>query len=317
MEIILAPMQGLTELLFRRVYEECFPGVIDRAVSPFLSLTHGNLTDAWKKIDDVWPDANKDCMPVTPQILGKETDEFIELSNRLYDVGYDEVNWNIGCPMKRVAHKHRGSGILPYPAEVEEVLNAVVPRLKPQLSVKMRLGYYSPEEIFSLIPILNQYPLKSVTLHPRIGKQMYAGEVDLDAFIAVARQIRHPMIYNGDIVTSQDFLRISEHLPHIKAVMIGRGVLRNPPLPAQIKKLCGDTSQIKQQEYLSRTHQLMLRLMEDIDTYLPGEEAKIRKTKEYWCLMCDAFNVDEEGKKRALHCTTFRDTRCAIEDIIQ
>ena len=98
--LILAPMQGLTELMFRKAYHRCFPEAIDYAVSPFLSLTHGNLADAWKKIDDVLPQDNKDSLPVIPQILGKEPIEFADLANRLYEVGYTEVNWNIGCPMR-------------------------------------------------------------------------------------------------------------------------------------------------------------------------------------------------------------------------
>ncbi len=85
-------MQGLTEVLFRRVYEECFPGAFTSAVSPFISLTHGNLTEAWKKIDDVLPEANIGSMPVVPQILGKEPQEFVELGNRLFDLGYSEIN---------------------------------------------------------------------------------------------------------------------------------------------------------------------------------------------------------------------------------
>ncbi len=103
----LAPMQGLTELLFRRVFTQCYPDVFDYAVSPFLSLTHGNLKDADKKIEDVLPELNRGSMSVIPQILGHETGEFVDLANRLSELGYDEVNWNMGCPMRRVAGKHR------------------------------------------------------------------------------------------------------------------------------------------------------------------------------------------------------------------
>ena len=120
--LILAPMQGLTELMFRKVYHRCFPGALDYAISPFLSLTHGNLTEAWEKIDDVLPEPNRDSIPVIPQILGKEPVEFIDLANRLFDIGYTEINWNIGCPMRRVTAKHRGSGILPYHVYVDRMI---------------------------------------------------------------------------------------------------------------------------------------------------------------------------------------------------
>ena len=203
--LILAPMQGLTELMFRKVYHTCFPGALDLAISPFLSLTHGNLADAWKKIDDVLPEANQDSIPVIPQILGKEPVEFVELANRLHEIGYSEVNWNIGCPMRRVTAKHRGSGILPYPDEVRSILDYIMPRLRPALSVKMRLGLHSPDEIFNLIPILNDYPLLNITIHPRTGKQQYSGQVDLDTFEQTLPLLKHQVIYNGDLCTVADW----------------------------------------------------------------------------------------------------------------
>ncbi len=184
-------MQGLTELLFRKAYHECFPNALDYAISPFLSLTHGNLSEAWKKIDDVIPQANLGSMPVIPQILGKEPAEFVDLANRLYDIGYKEINWNIGCPMRKITAKHRGSGILPYPDEVKTILDTIIPQLRPSLSVKMRLGLYNADEIFKLIPILNDYPLDNITIHPRTGRQQYSGQVDLNTFEEVLPLIRH------------------------------------------------------------------------------------------------------------------------------
>ncbi len=310
-------MQGLTELLFRRAYSRCFPLAIDEAVSPFLSLTHGNLADAWKKIGDVLPEANIDSIPVVPQILGNEPEEFVALANRLYEVGYEEVNWNIGCPVRRVAHKHRGSGILPFPHEMEHVLQNIVPQLKPRLSIKMRLGYHNATEIDALIPILNRYPLKSITLHPRIGKQLYDGQADVEAFAKAAAQIKHPVVYNGDIVCIEDFRRLQQRLPHIESLMIGRGILLNPTLPLQIKEACGIPCSLSQEEGRQRSILLMQTLLEDIDHAMPTAQAKMRKSKEYWCLMYKACNATQEEKMRVLHCEDFASTRRAIQEIIK
>lgn len=329
MQIILAPMQGLTEVLFRRVFEECFPNVIDYAISPFLSLTHGVLKHVDRKIQDVLPEENRGSMPVVPQILGKEPKEFVELANYLYDLGYKEVNWNIGCPVRRVTVKHRGCGILPYPDEVNEVLSKIMPKLNGALSIKMRLGYMSNKEIFDIIPILNLYPIHNVTIHPRIGKQMYTGCADLDTFAKAVQQIKSEVIYNGDIVTLSDYYNIFRRFPLISKIMIGRGVLQNPPLVSQIKRAQLKStaiqphtpSQKQQVDYgeadTHGTRNLLLRLMEEIDRRLPSQEAKTRKTKEYWCLMFKAFRVSDEKMREVLHCTTFVDTRCAIENIIQ
>ena len=329
MQIILAPMQGLTEVLFRRVYEECFPGTIDYAISPFLSLTHGELKHVDKRTKDVLPEENRGSMPIVPQILGKEPGEFIALANYLYDLGYKEVNWNIGCPVRRVTAKHRGSGILPYPDEIDEILCIIMPQLKGALSIKMRLGFISNNEIFSIIPVLNRHPIKNVTIHPRIGKQMYTGTVDLDTFAAAAQQINSEVIYNGDIITLQDYAIISNRFPQISKIMIGRGILQNPPLASQIKKaqLGNAAAQpsalpLVQQRGdketdIQNTRRLMLRLIEEIDKQLPSQEAKTRKIKEYWSLMFRCFHIPEERKNLVLHCTSFEGTRGTIENIIQ
>lgn len=303
--LILAPMQGLTELLFRKTYEQCFPGAIDRAVSPFISLTHGNLNDALKKIDDVLPENNKGSMTVIPQILGKEKEEFVTLANRLGEFGFDEVNWNIGCPMRRVAAKHRGSGILPYPNEIRDVLEYVVPRIQPKLSIKMRLGHRSTDEILDIVPILNELSIKSITIHPRTGKQQYGGMPNLEKFDTAARQLNHPVIYNGDICTEADYLNIKERFPYVEDVMIGRGILYDPALPLKIKHIAGD--------HTEQNKRFASMLCNEIENTLTCEEAKIRKTKEYWCLLYKSLSVTELQAKEVLHARTYVQTRELIE----
>ena len=294
--MILAPMQGLTEVLFRRVYEECFPGAIALAVSPFLSLTHGNLADAWEKIEDVLPENNVGSIPVIPQILGKEPTEFITLGNRLYDIGYKEINWNMGCPMRKVAAKHRGSGILPYPDEVRAILDAVLPNLKPTLSVKVRLGLKDPDDIFRLVPIFNDYPLASVTVHPRLGRQQYNGYPDLDTFGKVLPLLKAPVIYNGDIVSAADARRIKERFPQVADLMVGRGVLYRPTLPLEI-----DDPEFKTDNSFDATKYFIRRLVEEILSTFPTEQSKIRKIKEYWCLVWKSLPISEMQAREVLH----------------
>ncbi len=308
--MILAPMQGLTEVLFRRVYEECFPGVFDYAISPFISLTHGNLAEAWKKIDDVLPEINKGSMPVIPQILGKEPQEFIELGNRLYDLGYNEINWNMGCPMRKVTGKHRGSGILPHPDEVRTILDAIIPNLKPQLSIKMRLGLRSKDEIFALIPIINDYPIASVTIHPRLGRQQYTGVPDIETFAEVMPLVKHPVIYNGDICTAADAHHIKDRFPQVADLMIGRGVLYNPTLPLEIIGNKPEDSGQKAMRFVGR-------LMDEIDRQLPTEQSRIRKTKEYWCLVWKSLPISKIRAREVLPVSYNDMVRKKIFDFLQ
>ena len=306
--LILAPMQGLTELMFRKVYHTCFPGALDLAISPFLSLTHGNLADAWKKIDDVLPEANQDSIPVIPQILGKEPVEFVELANRLHEIGYTEVNWNIGCPMRRVTAKHRGSGILPYPDEVRSILDYIMPRLRPALSVKMRLGLHSPDEIFNLIPILNDYPLLNITIHPRTGKQQYSGQVDLDTFEQTLPLLKHQVIYNGDLCTVADFRRLRQRFPKIQHYMIGRGILYDPLLPLKIKN--------NHPADLKATLLFVTALADAINQLPIREESRMRKTKEYWCLVRRSLPITEQQATAVLRAQTPSETNTKLRAIL-
>ena len=310
--MILAPMQGLTELLFRRAYEKCFPGAIRLAISPFISLTHGNLTEAWDKIDDVLPERNVGSIPVIPQILGKEPEEFVELSNRLNDIGYDEVNWNMGCPMRKVTGKHRGSGILPYPDEVRSILDTVVPNIHTRLSVKVRLGLRDKHEIFNLVPVLNDYPLASVTVHPRLGRQQYNGIPDLDTFAELLPLLKAPVVYNGDICTAADARRIYERFPQISDIMVGRGVLYSPTLPIEI----GGAS-LSDEERLAASRKFIHHLMQSIRTHMPTEQSRIRKTKEYWCLLWRSLPITEIQARKVLHAQELTTVEKFIDDLVQ
>lgn len=291
----LAPMQGLTEVLFRSVYSRQFPGAFDSAISPFISLTHGELRRGWDKLDDVLPSNNVGSMPVVPQLLGNEPLEFVSLSNQLYDMGYAEVNWNIGCPVRKVAGKHRGSGILPYADEVRAVLDYVVPRLKPRLSVKMRIGYRSPDEMVHLIPLLNTYPLSSVIIHPRLGRQLYSGVPDMETFAYALRQLEHPVIYNGDITTAQQVNVLHCQYPEVVAFMIGRGALYDPLLPLRIKGMnCDERDTVRFVQTLIAT----------IVSRPAADETRLRKIKEYWCLLYRALHLTEMQRNKVLHAST-------------
>ncbi|MBQ9418072.1 MAG: tRNA-dihydrouridine synthase [Bacteroidales bacterium] len=298
--MILAPMQGLTELLFRRTYEECFPGAIRLAISPFLSLTHG-ITQRREfsleavRFADVWPAANRGSIPVVPQILGKEPEEFVALANALADAGYSEVNWNIGCPMRAITAKHRGSGILPYPDEVRALLEAVMPRMRAKLSVKMRLGLKDKGEILALVPVLNDFPLASVAIHPRLGRQQYTGQCDLDAFCQAADRLRHRVIYNGDITSAADAQRVHERWPQVAELMVGRGVLSNPTLPLELAGVS-----FSEAERHTAACRLIRRLMEAIGERYGTSESAVRKAKEYWCLLWHSLPVSEVQARQVL-----------------
>lgn len=303
--MILAPMQGLTEVLFRRVYEECFPGALPLAVAPFIALTRNlRFSTDNAQIRDVLPANNHGSIPVIPQILGKEPEEFVLLANCLCDLGYQEVNWNMGCPMRTVTAKHRGCGLMPHPDEVRAILDAVLPRLRTRLSVKIRLGLKESDEVFRMVPVLNDYPLASVTVHPRLGRQQYTGVPDLETFGLLLPMLKAPVIYNGDIRTTEDVRRILERFPKVTDLMVGRGILYNPTLPLGTIDV-------------GLNKRFIRRLMEAIRTTLPTEESVMRKTKEYWSLLWKALPISEMEARKVLRAQELTTVDNLIEKFIQ
>ncbi len=232
--LLLAPMRGVTDSTFRTVYATYFPG-IDGAVSPFITSVKGRKIKT-SHLKDILPE-NNPVMPVIPQILGKDADEFITLASAIADLGYKEVNWNLGCPYPMVANKGRGSGLLCFPEKVDRLLEIILPKIPVRLSIKMRLGRSNVKEAALLMPVFNRYALWEIIIHPRTGVQMYEGDVDLDGFYHCLKNSRHPVVYNGDINHVQDFKQLWNRFDTVRGWMLGRGVLVDPFLPGSIKGL--------------------------------------------------------------------------------
>ncbi len=232
--LILAPLRGITEAAFRNLFARFFPG-FDRAVAPFISTFQGQRVKPGK-LKDLLPENNK-RLAVTPQIIAKNADNFIATANLLADLGYTDVNWNLGCPYPMVAKKMRGSGLLPFPDKIEAFLEKVCAGQPLAVSIKLRLGRREPDEIFDLLPLFNQFPLTEVIIHPRTGIQMYEGTVDLDTFSRCLELCRHPVVYNGDITSITVYRQLAKQFPSVQNWMIGRGALADPFLPARIKNM--------------------------------------------------------------------------------
>lgn len=231
-KLYLAPMRGLTDYIYRNTFDRHFKG-IDAAVSPFIPSLHATRFKS-SHLKDVLPQ-NNSGLPIIPQILGNSPDDFISLAVRLSDLGYETVNWNLGCPFPMVAKKLRGSGLLPYPKRIEAFLETVLPSIPSRLSIKIRLGRKTADDILRLMPIFNRYPLDEIVIHPRTGVQMYNGEPDLEMFERCLRLSDHRIVYNGDINGLETFSTYTERFENVDRWMVGRGVIANPFLPAVLK----------------------------------------------------------------------------------
>lgn len=230
--LIMAPLRGTTGAHFRTLFDEHFGG-FDRAVAPFITTVAASSA-ARSHFRDILPE-NNPRLPLVPQLIGKDGDDFARMARVVHGMGYEEINWNLGCPHPVVTRKGRGSGLLPHPDRIRAFLDTAVPRIPCRLSVKVRLGLRDPEELRGVTAVLNDYPLSEVIVHPRTGSQMYEGEVDLARYGEVIQVCRHPVIYNGDITAPADLRLLHERFPSTAGWMIGRGAVSNPFLPSQIR----------------------------------------------------------------------------------
>lgn len=286
--IYLAPLQGYTEVEFRLAWSAFFTG-IDVAVSPFIPLSE-SLVFKPKHLRDVIPEQNN-RLPVIPQVLGNETGKFIRLAQQLADLGYEKLNWNLGCPKRQVARKKRGSGLLPYPELLKELLDKIIPQLPLQLSIKTRLGYEKPDEFYALVNVFNQYPLESLTIHPRIGVQMYEGEMHLDVLDQVIGEINHRVIFSGDIVNTNVFETLKNRYPSINDWMLGRGVLINPFLPEILTKSAGH---LTDENIRSRQYNFVDELYCELKEKYKRDRTILNKLKDYWSYFSRWFINDKD-----------------------
>ena len=274
MKIYSAPLQGFTEAVWRNVHSEVLGG-IDGYYTPFLRYEHGEIRS--KDIRDV-ERKNNTAQNLVPQVIAATPDEMCPLLELIANEGYTRVDINMGCSFPLQMRKRHGAGLLPYPELVAALMAEVVKHPEFSFSVKMRLGCNSKEEWKVLMPILNDAPLRHITMHPRLGVEQYKKPVDLDAFGEFYAACKHPVIYNGDLITLADIHRIEQQFPKLKGVMLGRGLLASPALGIEYRDGRG-LDEREQCHLVQRMHDTISR---ELMPRLQGNTQFLSKMKPYW-----------------------------------
>jgi tRNA-dihydrouridine synthase B len=304
-----SPLQGFTDFRFRDTFQKFFGG-IDQFIAPYIRV-NGNLEIKAASERDILP-ANNRSLDLIPQIITRDASEFLFVVKYVQKLGYKELNWNLGCPYPMVAKRGMGSGLLSMPGKIDEILNRVSAETDIRVSIKMRLGYESPKEIFHVLPVLEKYPLANITIHPRIGKQLYKGEVDLKTFEACIGQSSHTIFYNGDITSVQRFREMKERFPAITHWMIGRGLIADPFLPAMIK---ADNPVYPENRYqvFSSFHDALFSSYEEA---LSGPKHIMMKMYSFWEYFIHSFPSSPKGLKTIKKAQNIPVYREAVKQII-
>jgi tRNA-dihydrouridine synthase len=305
-KIYLAPMEGVTTHIYRRIFNKYYNGV-DKYFTPFLSPNQ-NKSFQMKELEEIDNEKNAG-MRTVPQLLCCNADHFIWACREIAQKGYNEVNFNLGCPSNTVVTKKKGSGFLYYPDELDEFFEKVfegIQGLGIRVSVKTRLGKHSPEEFVRILGIYNRYPIKELIVHPRIQKDFYKGDIRQEWLDYAYIYSDIPICINGDIFLKEDLERNKEKFPEATAFMLGRGLIARPYLLTEGDKL------IDKERFKNFNEDLL-------DFYcerMSGDFSILCKLKELWYYMLPALNVDKDMEKRLKKTGKVVEYRNLINEII-
>ena len=273
MKNYLAPMEGVTNWVYRNAYHDCFYPM-DKYFTPFITAKPNKRLSS-KEIKEVSPETNGD-LPVIPQILTNNAEDFVKTAHIFRDeYGHREVNLNLGCP-----------------------------------SIKTRVGTDYEEDWERLLEIYGRYPLKELIIHPRLLKDHYKGVPRYGLYEVAREKLKVPLGYNGDIFSVEAYQEIREKFPDADSVMYGRGLIARPYLLDAIRQK--EDGEDHREEYRKKLRQFHDRLYRDYQEYLSGERNVLFRMKELWSYMAPGFTNYARYLKKIKKSQHFGDYEAAV-----
>ena len=302
--LLSSPLQGFTDHKFRNAFNHFFGG-IDTFYAPYIRL-NGKLIIKNSYQRDILPENNTE-LTVIPQIMTNDADEFLFVTKYVQELGYKELNWNLGCPYPMV------SGLISDFEKINSILHKVHNESDIIVSMKMRMGYDTPDEILDVLPILDTYPLKNIAIHARIGKQLYKGGTNLEAFQKCLDNSKHKMYYNGDITSVAAYKKLKVRFPSIDHWMIGRGLIADPFLPSMIK---ADTTEYPKNRF-TVFNEFHDRIFQEYDAALSGPTPIKMKMLGFWEYFSQSFDNPQKTFKKIKKASNVKNYAIAVDEIFK
>lgn len=311
MKFYLAPMEGITGQVYRNVYHSFYDN-IDKYFTPFIAPTQKHIMRTRERKDVALE--NNQGMYVVPQILTNQVEHFCRTCEFLGELGYTEVNLNLGCPAATVVSKGKGAGFLDEPRKLDGFFEGVFDTFQRQgissrmrVSVKTRLGLSFADEFPDILRIYNRYPLEEIIIHPRVQQDFYKNHPNLYGFREALSNSVHPVCYNGDIFTRQQYEQFTKKFPTVKRIMLGRGVIANPALVEEIR-----TGEKLTKERMKEYHD---RLYAAYRKDLSGERDVLFKMKELWFYIGKLFEDADKAIKKVKKANKFMEYEVAVANL--
>jgi tRNA-dihydrouridine synthase B len=306
--LLSSPLQGFTDYRFRNAFHKYFGG-IDTFYAPYIRMNGKIVIKNSYKRDLALE--NNDTLEVIPQIMTNSDEEFLFVVKYIQELGYKELNWNLGCPYPMVTKRGMGSGLICNPEKIDHILKRVHNETDITVSMKMRMGYDTPEEIQDVFPILDKYPLKNIAIHARIGKQLYKGGVDLDSFQKCVDNTKHKLYYNGDITSVTKYREMQERFPSIDHWMLGRGLISDPFLPQMIK----DNTTVYPENSMKIFREFHDTIFNEYQEYLSGPTPIKMKMLGFWEYFSQSFSNPQKVYKKIKKAGNIKNYQTAVSEI--
>lgn len=288
MKYYFAPLEGISGYIYRNAYEKFFPNNIDKYFTPFI-VPNQSKSLKTKEFRDVLPE-NNNGLNIIPQILTNDSKGFIATCKKLKQLGYDEVNLNLGCPSGTVVSKFRGSGFSAKREELDNFLDEIFKIQDMKISIKTRLGVDSADEFYEIMKIYDKYPMEELIIHPRTRQDFYGNKPNMEMFKDALKSSKNTICYNGDIFSVKDYEKFIEECPSVDRIMIGRGSLANPGLINEIKG-----KGVVDKNILKEFHDEVCMGYKEI---LSGDINVLFRMKELWSYMIGMFEDSEKVAKK-------------------
>lgn len=302
MRYYFAPMEGVTDSIYRRLHHKYFPG-IDCYYMPFLSPTiHRHLTH---KEDRELPMADSEDFAAVPQVLTKVPEDFLWAAEQCRDRGYTQINLNAGCPSGTVVSKGKGSGLLADTDALDRFLDGIFSKSPLPISVKTRLGIAEPSEFPKILAVYNRYPVTELIVHPRVRKAFYKGDVDMEMFRFCMENSRNPVCYNGNLTSVAQTQSVQSQYPQLQSVMLGRGLIADPGMLAP-----GGTT-------VDALEPFMNELLETYTEVFGSSRNAMFRMKENWSMLLCRFEGSEKLGKRLRKTTDLAEYKAVTEQIFR
>lgn len=327
MKIYFAPLEGITGYIYRRAYDECYgKGKIDKYFIPFIAPNkNGSFTSM--NMNNISPDNNIGINAI-PQVLTSNAQQFIYTAIMLKDMGYTQINLNLGCPSPTVVTKGKGAGFLSDTDKLNSFFENVFSSGlfqednnnvgKLSLSVKTRIGVNDVNEVYELFKVYNNFYFDEIIVHPRIQKEYYKGLPHIDIYKELITLSKNRLCYNSDIFTKNDYIKFINEFSEEQSIMLGRGLIADPAFIDVISHIKCDSNNEYERDInfdMTRLKKFHNILLEDYSQVMSGDINVLHKMKELWFYMAKTFCDCEKPLKQIKKSKNMADYKAAVDMI--